>query len=183
LDADSYVSKDALHKILPEFTNDNIAAVLPLLKVRNPKNFLQKMQWLEYIVNMFYKELMSKLDCVHVSPGPFSVYKKSILMKIGGFDENNLTEDLEITLRLQKYNYRIVQLLNTDVHTIAPETFKELYKQRNRWFKGAVLNAVAYIKNDVQQKIWRFWVYTDANHHRIWNYSSNFNRIYALLCP
>src|SRR3989338_2603352 len=145
LDADSYVSKDALRKILPHFT-DKVAAVLPLLKVSRPKTLLQKMQWLEYLVNMFYKELMSKLDCVHVAPGPFSVYKKSILQKVGGFDENNLTEDLEISLRLQKHNYRIVQLLNTDVYTIAPSNFKELYKQRNRWYKGSVLNAITYRK-------------------------------------
>lgn len=146
LDADSYVSKDALKKILPHFSNDKVAAVLPLLKVSNPKTLLQKMQWLEYIVNMFYKELMSKLDCVHVAPGPFSVYKKSILEKVGRFDENNMTEDLEITLRLQKHNYRIVQLLNTNVYTIAPSSFKELYRQRNRWYKGSILNAMTYRK-------------------------------------
>ncbi|MBI2135104.1 glycosyltransferase family 2 protein [Candidatus Woesearchaeota archaeon] len=144
LDADSYVSRDALSKTLPHFTNEKIAAVLPLLKVSNPKTLLQKMQWLEYIVNMFYKELMGKLDCVHVAPGPFSIYRKSILGKIGGFDEKNLTEDLEITLRLQKHNYRIVQLLNTDVYTIAPSSFRELYRQRNRWYKGSVMNVITY---------------------------------------
>jgi len=76
LDADSYVKEDALLKMLPEFDKEDIAAVLPLLKVRNPKSLWQKMQWLEYLVNMFYKELMSRLNCVHVAPGPFSVYRK-----------------------------------------------------------------------------------------------------------
>ncbi|MFH0868051.1 MAG: glycosyltransferase [Candidatus Woesearchaeota archaeon] len=146
LDADSYVSEDALHKLLPAFDEENIASVLPLLKVRKPKNLLQKMQWLEYIVNMFYKELMGKLDCIHVAPGPFSIYRKSVLEKIGGFDENNLTEDLEISLRLQKYNYKIIQLLNTDVYTIAPSSFKQLYKQRNRWYKGSIFNVLKYRK-------------------------------------
>jgi len=146
LDADSYVSKDSLRKILPEFTDDNIAAVLPMLKVRKPKTLLQKIQWPEYIVNMFYKDLMGKLDCIHVAPGPFSVYKKSILEKVNGFDENNMTEDLEITLRLQKHNYKIVQILSTEIYTIAPSTFKELYKQRNRWYKGSILNVIAYRK-------------------------------------
>ncbi len=144
LDADSIATKDALMKILPHFTDENIAVVLPLLKVDKPKNFWQKMQWLEYIVNMFYKKLMSRLNCVHVSPGPFSVYRKSILKKIGGFDENNLTEDLEITLRLQSKNYRIIQLTDAEVFTIAPKTFRELYKQRNRWYKGSVINAFKY---------------------------------------
>jgi len=144
LDADSIVTKDALEKILPHFTDDNIAVVLPLLKVDKPKNLWQKMQWLEYIVNMFYKRLMSKINCVHVAPGPFSVYRQNVLKKIHGFDENNLTEDLEISLRLQSKNYRIVQLLDAEVFTLAPKTFKELYRQRNRWYKGSVINAFRY---------------------------------------
>ena len=144
LDADSIVTEDALVKILPHFTDENIAVVLPLLKVEKPKNIWQKMQWLEYIVNMFYKKLMSKLNCVHVSPGPFSVYRAAILKKVHGFDEDNLTEDLEITLRLQSKNYKIVQLLDAEVFTLAPKTFKELYKQRNRWYKGSVINAFKY---------------------------------------
>ena len=144
LDADSIATEYALEKILPHFTQDNIAAVLPLLKVDRPKNLWQKMQWLEYIVNMFYKRLMSRLDCIHVAPGPFSVYRKDVLKKIGGFDEGNLTEDLEISLRLQSKNYRIIQLLDAEVFTIAPKTFRELYKQRNRWYKGSLINAVKY---------------------------------------
>ena len=144
LDADSIATKDALLKILPHFTEENIAVVLPLLKVEKPKNIWQKMQWLEYIVNMFYKKLMGRLNCVHVSPGPFSVYRKNILQKVGGFDEDNLTEDLEITLRLQSRHYKIVQLLDAEVFTLAPKTFKELYKQRNRWYKGSVINAFRY---------------------------------------
>lgn len=144
LDADSIVTKDALLKILPHFTDDSIAVVLPLLKVEKPKNIWQKMQWLEYLVNMFYKKLMSKLNCVHVAPGPFSVYRKSVLKKVNGFDENNITEDLEITLRLQSKNYKIIQLLDAEVFTLAPKTFKQLYKQRNRWYKGSVINAIKY---------------------------------------
>ena len=147
LDADSHVRKDALKKMLPHFSDENVAAVLPVLKVRKPKNLIQKMQWFEYIINMFYKELMGKLDCIHVAPGPFSVYRKSILVKLGGFDEDgNLTEDLEIALRLQKHHYKIIQILDTEVYTAAPTTLKALYKQRNRWYKGAVNNAINYRK-------------------------------------
>jgi len=87
---------------------------------------------------------MCKLDCVHVSPGPFSVYRKSILKKVGGFDEDNLTEDLEMTLRLQKRHYKIIQLLDSDVYTVAPKSLWQLYKQRNRWYKGSVYNALRY---------------------------------------
>jgi len=159
LDADSFVNKNALNRILPYFTDKNIAAILPVLKVKSPKNILQRMQWYEYLVNMFYKELMSRLNCVHVTPGPFSVYKTSILKKLKGFDpKRNLTEDLEMALRLQKNNYKIIQLLNTEVKTIAPSTVKELYKQRNRWYKGSIINAIKYKKMMFNRKYGDFGI-------------------------
>jgi len=145
LDADSFVNPNALKKILPYFNSNDIACVLPVLKVEKPKNLIQRMQWFEYIINMFYKELMSRLDCIHVAPGPFSVYRADIIKKVGYFDENfNLTEDLEMALRLQSKHYKIIQLLEGEVSTIAPKTIKELYKQRNRWYKGSIYNAFKY---------------------------------------
>lgn len=146
LDADSFVEPMALKKMLPHFTENNVAAVLPFLKIYNPQKTLEKLQWYEYLVNMFYKELMGIVNCVHVTPGPFSIYRAETLRKIGYFDEQNLTEDLEIALRLQWHHYKIIQLMDTEVQTIGPGTLKELYLQRNRWFKGATLNAIKYRK-------------------------------------
>lgn len=145
MDSDSFVEPNALKIMVPYFTDDNIASVVPSMTVREPKNLLQKVQWYEYVVNMFYKDLMGRLDCLHVIPGPFPLYRKSVIEKIGGFDENwNLTEDLELTLRLQSHNYKIIQLLEPRVSTITPSTWKAFYAQRNRWFKGALLNALKY---------------------------------------
>ncbi len=147
LDADSYVEKNALKKILPYFYEKKVACVLPALKIRKPKNLLQKLQWFEYLINLFYKALMSRLNCIHVAPGPFSVYRTEILKKVGYFDENfNLTEDLEMALRLQNKGYKIIQLLHANVSTIAPKSIKDLYKQRNRWYKGSIYNALKYRK-------------------------------------
>ena len=143
-DADSFVEENALNIMLPYFADDSIAVVLPIIKVANPKNILQKMQWFEYNINLFYKHLLGRLDCIHVLPGPFSVYKKSILENVNGFDENNLTEDLEMALRLQKHGYKIIQLKSPTVTTIAPDNLKALYRQRNRWYKGSVLNVMKY---------------------------------------
>ncbi len=143
-DSDSFISSNALKKILPYFSDKRVAAVMPLMKVKDPKTLLQKVQWCEYLINLFYKRLMSILDCIHVAPGPFSVYKKSILQSLGGFDEKNLTEDLEMSLRLQKNHYKLVQILSTEVYTIAPKDFKGFYRQRNRWYKGTFLNALKY---------------------------------------
>ena len=144
LDADSYISKNALRKILPHFYNKKVGAVLPLMKVENPNNILQRVQWYEYIINMFYKRLLSYLNCVHVTPGPFSVYRTDVVKKLGSFKQAFLTEDLEMALRLQKNNYEIIQLLDPIVYTVAPHNLSGLYAQRKRWNKGSVLNALQY---------------------------------------
>lgn len=145
LDADSFIHSDALRKMVPIFERDgDIAAVCPLLKVRKPENILQKVQWCEYIVNMFYKFLNSKINCIHVTPGPFSVYKTEVIKKLGGFSEKTITEDLEIAIRLQKHHYKIVQIFDSIVETVAPSTWKELFWQRTRWYKGSVDNTLAY---------------------------------------
>jgi cellulose synthase/poly-beta-1,6-N-acetylglucosamine synthase-like glycosyltransferase len=146
LDADSEVHPDTLMKLLPQFTDESVATVMPIMKVKDREklNLLQKFQWYEYIVNFFFKKMMSRLDCVHVAPGPFSVYRTDIIRKVGCFDEHNLTEDLELTVRMQKHNYRIIQSGEGEVYTNAMPTMKKFYGQRNRWFKGALLNAVRY---------------------------------------
>ena len=146
LDADSFVHPDALQEMLPYFEDENVAAVCPLLKVKKPENVLQKVQWTEYIINMFYKLLNSRLDCIHVTPGPFSVYRTEIIRNLGGYDEKTITEDLEIAIRLQKHHYKIVQTFDAVVETVAPKTWRHLFQQRVRWYKGSVDNTINYRK-------------------------------------
>jgi cellulose synthase/poly-beta-1,6-N-acetylglucosamine synthase-like glycosyltransferase len=146
LDADSEVHPATLKQLLRQFVTKNIAVVMPIMKVKNKGklNLLQKFQWYEYIVNFFFKKMMSSLDCVHVAPGPFSVYRTQVIRDVGYFDEHNLTEDLEITVRMQKYNYKIIQSIDGVVYTNAMPTMLRFYRQRNRWFKGGLFNAVKY---------------------------------------
>ncbi len=143
LDADSTVKEDALKKMLPYF-DDETAVVLPLIKISKVKSFLEKLQWAEYLINFFYKKIMGEIDAVHVAPGPFSIYKTEVLKKLNGFDADNLTEDLEMTFRIQMNHYKVKQLLSVEVYTEVPNTFKEFYKQRDRWYKGTMLNIFRY---------------------------------------
>ncbi len=140
LDGDSLLEPSILKSMLPYFTDKKISCVCPNMEVQDPKNLLERMQWYEYVVNMFYKKLMSAIDCVHVAPGPFSVYRTHILRKLGGFRHGYKTEDLEITFRMQKAGYKVLQVLDVKVRTKAPDSWKAFYRQRNRWFKGATLN-------------------------------------------
>lgn len=144
LDADSFVKPDAANRLLGSFNDENVAAVLPIIKVADEKGFWGKLQYCEYLINFFLKKVYGSMDCIHVTPGPFAVYKTEILKKLGGFDKDNLTEDQEMAMRLQKYNYKIKQAWSTDVLTLTPKSLSQFYRQRNRWYKGTIYNVIKY---------------------------------------
>jgi len=146
LDADSIVDKEALKILLPHFYTENVASVLPMIRVQHKSTIMRKIQHCEYLINFFYKRIMSHLNCVHVTPGPFSIYRRKIITDLGGFDESSLVEDLEMAVKIQKANYEIVQILETSILTKAPGNFLQFYRQRNRWYKGSLLTVFNYRK-------------------------------------
>ena len=140
MDADSVVSKEILKKTLPYFKNKKMGCVTVSVEVKKVNNFLQKIIHLEYILGLsLFLRIFSFFNCIHVTPGPFSIYRKHLLDKIGGFDINNITEDLEIAYRIHKSGYKIANCMNTSVKTITPHNFKSLYRQRRRWYSGALM--------------------------------------------
>ena len=144
LDADSEPHPDALMKMLCHFTSDDVACVTAAMKVKNKKEFLSGTQAIEYVFSIILRKLLSFVNAIVVIPGPFSIYKKSILQKVGGFDEYNLTEDNEIALRFLDRGYRIHNCIDGYVHTLAPTTLSSLYKQRLRWNRGNIENCIKY---------------------------------------
>lgn len=144
LDADSFVDKDALKNMMPYFENEKIMAVVPAIKVSEPKNLLQKIQRIEYGWGIFVRKVLSHLNALHVTPGPFTIFRRKIFENIGQYKHAYQTEDLEMALRMQKHNYKIANSHRSYVFTVTPNTLKTLYKQRLRWAYGFLKNIVDY---------------------------------------
>ena len=140
MDADSIVSKDILRKTIPYFNDSKTGAVTVSVEVKNANNFLQRIIQLEYMLGLsLFLRVFSSFNCVHVTPGPFSIYRKSMLENIGYFDKDNITEDLEVAYRIHKSGYKIRNCMDTRVKTITPDNIKSLYRQRRRWYSGALI--------------------------------------------
>ena len=144
MDADSFVTEHALWSMVGYFRNKRTMAVTPALKVYSPKGFWQGVQYVEYLFSVFFRKMFSFLNGVYVTPGPFSVYRKEFFDKYGDFQENNMSEDLEVALRIQSHDYKIENSINAEVFTVAPNNFKALLKQRVRWYSGVLNNLYAY---------------------------------------
>ncbi|MFZ2455609.1 MAG: glycosyltransferase [Candidatus Altiarchaeia archaeon] len=140
MDGDSIVDSDILSKTVGYFQDPKVASVSVRVNVRNPRTLLEKIIDVEFSVGLSTSlKVLSFLDSMHVTPGPFSIYRKRVLSELGGFDEENITEDMEIALRMQKAGYRLVFCLSTSVSTTVPTTLSSLYKQRRRWYSGSLL--------------------------------------------
>jgi poly-beta-1,6-N-acetyl-D-glucosamine synthase len=140
MDADSVVEPKIFQKVLPYFENQKVGAVTVSVLVKKPKTMLQKLFDIEYIIGLsLFLKVFSLFDGVFVTPGPFSIYRKSVLNELEGFDENNITEDMEIAYRIQMKKYKIAHCLEAKAYTIIPPTFKKLCVQRKRWYGGALL--------------------------------------------
>ncbi|MDO8590196.1 MAG: glycosyltransferase [bacterium] len=144
LDADSFVDPLALRKIVPFFDDANIQAVIPSIKVFEPKSVLQHVQKIEYSWGIFLRRMLSSIGALYVTPGPFSIFRTRVFTELGGYVRGHHTEDLEMALRMQKHHYKIVNSYGAHVYTVTPANLPALYKQRVRWTYGFLNNVLDY---------------------------------------
>jgi Glycosyltransferases, probably involved in cell wall biogenesis len=144
LDADSFVDQDALKRMVPLFENKEIMAVIPSVKIWKPKSILQHIQKVEYSWGIFLRRLLSSLNALYVTPGPFSVFRANVFKELGGYKHAHHTEDMEMAMRMQRHGYKIVNSHSAFVYTVGPEKLRSLYKQRVRWTYGFLNNVIDY---------------------------------------
>jgi len=146
MDADTIVEPYSLKSMVRYFKNENIMCVSPAIVTNKPKNVLQRIQHIEYLLGLFLRKTFAFLNAIHITPGAFSAYRKSFVNKYGGYKENNITEDLELTLRIQCHGYEIENDPDAPAYTNPPRTFFHLLKQRRRWYAGLMKNLWDYKK-------------------------------------
>ena len=148
LDADSFVAPDALKEIIGYFDNPKVGAVTAAMSVHEPKNWIEKMQNADYIHGITLRHAISSLNGLYVTPGPFSFYRRDMILSVGGFHKGHNTEDLEMALRMQRAGFLIENAPRARVYTKTPRSIRSLIKQRTRWTTGFLRNVI-YDYNDM----------------------------------
>lgn len=137
VDADSIVAPDALREIVAPFeTRENVGAVASNVTIWNRDSLVTRCQQLEYTIGVnVYRRMLDAFGTVLVVPGCLGAYRREALEDVFAYDPETLTEDFDLTLKILRSGRRVT-VSEARVYTEAPSTWRDLYRQRLRWYRG-----------------------------------------------
>jgi cellulose synthase/poly-beta-1,6-N-acetylglucosamine synthase-like glycosyltransferase len=139
LDADTLFPPETVSALAHRFADEKIGAVAGNAKVGNRVNVVTKWQALEYVTSQnFDRRAFSSLNCITVVPGAVGAWRRSVIEEIGGFSSDTLAEDQDLTIEVRKLHYRIGYEEAAIGYTEAPDSLRNLAKQRYRWSFGTL---------------------------------------------
>ncbi|MEZ4104076.1 MAG: glycosyltransferase family 2 protein [Candidatus Paceibacterota bacterium] len=139
VDADSVMDKNAIKNMVKHFFDPQVASVAGNVAIGNKTNFIGLAQQLEYLYGFYFKRADSLFNAVYIVGGAAAAYRTDVIRREGGFDEKIITEDIEISTRLQALGYYVRYAPNAVVYTEGPSDFIGLCRQRLRWKYGRFL--------------------------------------------
>jgi len=138
VDADTIIGRNSLKEIVKGFEmNEHVAAVAGNIKVRNRVNWITKCQALEYITGIqIVRRAFDVFGSITIVPGALGAFKKSLLIEAGAYGKETIVEDFDQTIKLLKAGLITQGSSKATAYTEAPNTFKDFFAQRKRWYRG-----------------------------------------------
>ncbi len=139
IDADTLLEKTAVSELVSRFRNRKIDAVAGNTKVGNLVNTLTRWQSLEYITSQnLDRRAFEVLNCISVVPGAIGAWRREAIYKCGGFSNDTLAEDADLTLTLLRKGGKIVFEDKAVAYTETPQNISSFLAQRFRWMFGTL---------------------------------------------
>lgn len=136
IDADCLVDAGAVEAFVKVFRNPNIKAAVGNVKIGNTKTLVGATQALEYTSGFYFKLADSLLNTIYIIGGAAGAFRREVFDVLGGYDTHNITEDIELSVRIQKQGWRIAYCPDAIITTEGASTVYGLMKQRLRWKRG-----------------------------------------------
>jgi cellulose synthase/poly-beta-1,6-N-acetylglucosamine synthase-like glycosyltransferase len=161
VDADSMLESDSLLRIMVKILEDPQRVVAAggvvralngceiaggkIRRVRLPRKPIVIIQVIEYLrAFLIGREAWSSGNMLTIISGAFGVFRRDVIMSVGGFRAEAIGEDFDLIARIhrkmmdEKREYRIVFVPDAVCWTEVPQTTKSLGRQRARWQKGLI---------------------------------------------
>lgn len=139
LDADTQFERETIARLVRWFANPRIGAVAGNARVGNRVNIVTRWQAVEYVTAQnIERRALGPLDAIMVVPGAVGAWRRAALEDVGGYPEDTLAEDQDLTIAVQRKGWKVAYDQDAVAWTEAPETLGALSKQRFRWAYGTL---------------------------------------------
>lgn len=138
IDADCVVHENTIEEFVTHFADESVMAAVGNVKVGNTNTIIGVTQYLEFVFSFYFKKADSFFGSIYIIGGAAGAFRKSIFEEIGTYSDKNITEDIELTVRIQKAGMKIVYASNAIVYTEGASDIAGLRKQRIRWKRGRI---------------------------------------------
>ena len=174
IDGDALIDPFCLHWMVKHFIRyPQVAAVTGNPRIRNRTSLLGKIQVGEFssIVGMI-KRAQRSFGRLFTVSGVITGFRKSAVHEVGYWSPDMLTEDIDITWKLQSNGWDVRFEPRALVWILMPETLKGLWKQRLRWAMGGAQVMLKNFKVLSQPKQTHLWgLMTELLLSMVWAYS------------
>lgn len=140
IDGDALLEPHAVGWLVRHFAQDpGLGAVTGNPRIRNRSTLLGRLQVGEFsmIVGLI-KRAQSMLGGLFCVSGVIGCFRRRALHEVAYWDPTRLTEDIDITWRLQRAGWRVRYEPHALVWILMPETLRGLWRQRLRWAQGGL---------------------------------------------
>jgi cellulose synthase/poly-beta-1,6-N-acetylglucosamine synthase-like glycosyltransferase len=144
IDADCFLESTTVTKFIRRFNNPTVMAVVGNVKVANTVNPVAMLQKLEFQFTFYWKKAESVLGIIYIIGGAAGAFRREVFEQFGGYDVSTITEDIDLSVKLQSKGMKIVYADDAVVYTEGANTLKGLVKQRIRWKYGWLVTFANY---------------------------------------
>ena len=174
IDGDSILDYNALAYMVQTLERDEtLGGLTGNPRVRNRSTVLGRLQVAEFssIIGLI-KRSQSVLGTLFTMSGVIMCLRRDMLRELGGWSENMMTEDIDITWKAQTAGYNIAYEPRALCWVLMPETVHGLYKQRLRWAQGGAEVMLKYFKAMWHWRNFRLWpLYFEYLMTLVWAYA------------
>jgi cellulose synthase/poly-beta-1,6-N-acetylglucosamine synthase-like glycosyltransferase/peptidoglycan/xylan/chitin deacetylase (PgdA/CDA1 family) len=139
IDADTVLSAGTLEKLVRHFADARVGAVSGNARVGNYGTWLTRFQSIEYTCAFnLERRALDVVNAITVVPGAVGAWRKALIRTVGGFTDDTLAEDTDLTLAVRRLGYRIRYDGEAVAYTEVPGEIAALAQQRFRWVFGTL---------------------------------------------
>ena len=144
-DADALAPKDLLRHVVPMFDDAKVGAIQVRKAIANESlNFWTRGQATEMILDGYFQQQRIALGGIGELRGNGQFVRRAALDQCGGWNEETITDDLDLTIRLHLDDWKIGFLLNPAVQEEGVTAAISLWHQRSRWAEGGYQRYLDY---------------------------------------